>query len=231
MMEGRGSTTRSRTSNNQGSPSCSFNDQSNSVATASSSTATDLPKTKTSHKAAEQKRRDSLKAGYDDLRFLLPPIIIDPDSDSPLLPGSAPPRGPQRNLNLPPGSEDHPNRSVSKLALLTCSIEFIGRLNRRVERRDGEMRRLRDEIRWLRERAGVRPEDEDDGEGERAWVDLEMDIDEVEREDSGSKARVSGVGFALLDSPVVSGNTGGDAEATWPAKSRRVEIDGDAGAR
>ena len=133
---------------------------------------------KTSHKAAEQKRRDSLKAGFDDLRLLLPPIIIDPDSDEPLLPGSAPPRGPQRNSNLPPGSEDHPNRGVSKLALLRCGNEFIGRLNKRVERRDQEIEALRDEIVWLRESMGGITLD-----AGREWVDLEKDLDECERDE------------------------------------------------
>ena len=31
---------------------------------------------KSSHKAAEQKRRDSLKTSFDDLRLLLPPIPL-----------------------------------------------------------------------------------------------------------------------------------------------------------
>jgi len=168
---------------------------------------TDSRTTKTSHKAAEQKRRDSLKAGFDELRMLLPPITNDPDPDEPALPGSAPPRGPQRNQNLPPGSEDHPNRGVSKLALLRSSNEFIGRLIKRIERRDGEIDKLRDEVRFLRQRLGV---DENLGstvtqseesiteivpmtalastsllseqDMERVWVDLARDLDEVEKE-------------------------------------------------
>jgi len=166
-----------------------------------------------SHKAAEQKRRDSLKAGFDDLRLLLPPIIIDPDSDEPLLPGSAPPRGPQRN-NLPPGAEDHPNRGVSKLALLRCSNEFIGRLNKRIERRDQEIDLLRDEVRWLREKLGATGEGEDGDRAMRDWVDLEKDLDEIEREDpnlgftaTGGKSRVTGVGVALADPPTEDGTT------------------------
>lgn len=68
---------------------------------------------KTSHKDAEQKRRDSLKTSFDDLRLLLPPIPL-PSEEScaePLLPGAMPPRGPPR-----PGGG--PNTSVSKLQLL-----------------------------------------------------------------------------------------------------------------
>jgi hypothetical protein len=39
---------------------------------------------KSSHKAAEQRRRDSLKAGFDELRLLLPPInteALDPETE------------------------------------------------------------------------------------------------------------------------------------------------------
>ncbi|KAG8999462.1 hypothetical protein FRB94_011456 [Tulasnella sp. JGI-2019a] len=227
MMEGRTATTRSRTTNNNGQASTSSPNAPFSAAAVAA--ANELPKTKTSHKAAEQKRRDSLKAGFNDLRLLLPPIIVDPDSDEALLPGSAPPRGPQRNLNnLPPGSEDHPNRGVSKLALLRCSNEFIARLNRRVDRRDVEIRRLREEILWLRERAGVGPDQEEEGGEGRAWVDLDMDLDEVEREDPNSsnpKARVNGVGVSLLGSPVVPSTA--DPESKWPPKSRRADGDGE----
>jgi len=168
----------------------------NFTAHASASTSPVLPEKKSSHKVAEQKRRDSLKAGFDDLRLLLPPIIIDPDSDEPLLPGSAPPRGPQRNL--PPGSQDHPNRGVSKLALLRCSNEYIARLHKRIDRRDNELAALREEIQWLRERAGVGPGDE-----EREWVDLDKDLDEIERDvpNLGVSAtlKINGVGANMLD--------------------------------
>lgn len=218
MLEGRAPTTRpARASNSSKAPN----------PPPAAEPADEPPKTKTSHRAAEQKRRDSLKAGFDELRLLLPPIIVDPDSDEALLPGSAPPRGPQRNVNFPPGSEDHPNRGVSKLALLRCSNEFIARLNKRVERRDVEMQRLRDEVKWLRDKFGVGPGIPGDDEIE--WVDLEMDIDEVERDDGpstatggGGKARVTGVGVALLASPAVTGEAGiGAGESKWPAKSRK----------
>ncbi|KIO26087.1 hypothetical protein M407DRAFT_243875 [Tulasnella calospora MUT 4182] len=157
------------------------NNNSNAAGSSSPSSSQIVPEVKkNSHKGAEQKRRDALKAGFDELRLLLPPIVIDPDSDEPLLPGSAPPRGPQRNL--PPGSEDHPNRGVSKLALLKCSNEYIGRLNKRVDRRDAEIALLRDELRWLRLKTGLGPEMGGEVD-EREWIDLEKDLDEVERED------------------------------------------------
>ncbi|KAG8894864.1 hypothetical protein FRC00_008361 [Tulasnella sp. 408] len=157
------------------------NNNSNAAGSSSPSSSQIVPEVKkNSHKGAEQKRRDALKAGFDELRLLLPAIVIDPDSDEPLLPGSAPPRGPQRNL--PPGSEDHPNRGVSKLALLKCSNEYIGRLNKRVDRRDAEIALLRDELKWLRLKTGLGPGMGGEAD-EREWVDLEKDIDEVERED------------------------------------------------
>jgi hypothetical protein len=116
---------------------------------------------KTSHKAAEQKRRDSLKTTFDDLRKLLPPILLANDSSSPslgpstpaspiflattpLLPGSLPPRGP------PKAGGEGPNKGVSKLQLLICGNEFIRVLKARVERRDEEIERLRKEVGRLR---------------------------------------------------------------------------------
>lgn len=127
---------------------------------------------KTSHKAAEQKRRDSLKTSFDDLRVLLPPIPLPSEDgfpDEPILPGAMPPRGP------PKGNVDGPNRGVSKLQLLRCGNDYIRRLKGRVERRDDEIEKLRNEIRRLRLVAGV----EAVQEGEEP-VDLEKDLDAVE---------------------------------------------------
>ena len=64
--------------------------------------------------------------------------------DEPLLPGAMPPRGPPR------GDGDGPNRGVSKLALLRCGNEFIRELKWKVERRDVEIERLRNEVKRLR---------------------------------------------------------------------------------
>jgi hypothetical protein len=111
---------------------------------------------KTSHKAAEQKRRDSLKSGFDDLRILLPPITYDPEKDgdgSERPAGSLPPRGPPRNM--PGVGNEHPNRGVSKLALLRAANEHIVRLQRRVERRDTLMEKMREELATLRLEVGV----------------------------------------------------------------------------
>lgn len=131
---------------------------------------------KTSHKAAEQKRRDSLKAGFDELRLLLPPInteALDPESGEPI-PGSSAPRLLPKSSLVP---DDNPNRGVSKVALLKFSNEYIVRLHDKVEKRDDYIERLRNEVQRLREGLGeeVRGEDGEDL--------LEMDMLEGEEDD------------------------------------------------
>ncbi|KAJ3853852.1 hypothetical protein EV368DRAFT_3895, partial [Lentinula lateritia] len=162
---------------------------------------------KTSHKAAEQKRRDSLKTTFDDLRGLLPPIPLPTDGDSKsggaaavddeigfialakasLLPGALPPRG-------PPKVGEGPNKGVSKLQLLICGNEYIRVLKGRVERRDEEVERLRREVRRLRSKliGGEAEEDsgssgENENEGQEGYcfkdgemLDLDRDLDAVE---------------------------------------------------
>ncbi|KAF8916708.1 hypothetical protein CPB85DRAFT_1386587 [Mucidula mucida] len=129
---------------------------------------------KTSHKAAEQKRRDSLKTTFDELRGLLPPIPLPSDGrthDEPVLPGALPPRGP------PKAGSDGPNKAVSKLQLLMCGNEFIRQLKGRVERRDEEITKLRNEIGRLRGAiVTTAPRILEEGEP----LDLEKDLDEIE---------------------------------------------------
>lgn len=149
---------------------------------------------KTSHKAAEQKRRDSLKTTFDDLRKLLPPIALanDPDIDpnlitsplfhatTPLLPGALPPRGP------PKAGGDGPNKGVSKLQLLICGNEYIRLLTKRVERRDDEIEKLRREVKRLRILEEGKGEDVEDVEGrDGEQLDLERDLDAIERANMG----------------------------------------------
>lgn len=130
---------------------------------------------KTSHKAAEQARRDQIKAAYNDLRMLLPPIPSEAVSQEHVLPGSMPPRGPPKG--------EGPNKAVSKLQLLLCGNDYIRKLKGRVERRDEEIARLREEVRRLRVVVG----DADEG-GEE--LDLERDLDAAEP----SALRMSSVG-------------------------------------
>lgn len=139
-----------------------------SVNAGSSALSPPIPNRK-SHKDAEQKRRDSLKTAYDDLRILLPPVPLPSDEnfpDEPILPGALPPRGP------PKAGGDGPNKAVSKLQLLRCGNDFIRTLKGRVERRDSEIENLRKEVLRLRAIAG------DTAGGEH--IDLERDLDAIE---------------------------------------------------
>ena len=135
---------------------------------------------KTSHKDAEQKRRDSLKTSFDDLRLLLPPVPLPSEEGSlePLLPGAMPPRGPPR-----PGGG--PNTTVSKLQLLRYGNDYIRVLKGRVERRDVEIEKLRAEVRRLHLLA---PGDAEGGAGN---LDLDLDLDE--REGSTASSYISDV--------------------------------------
>lgn len=127
------------------------------------------PITRKSHKDAEQKRRDSLKTAYDDLRTLLPPIPLPSDDnfpDEPILPGALPPRGP------PKAGGEGPNKGVSKLQLLRCGNDYIRTLKARIDRRDTEIATLRREVLRLRAFAGE--------EALKGDVDLDHDLDAVE---------------------------------------------------
>ncbi|KAH7919048.1 hypothetical protein BV22DRAFT_1134138 [Leucogyrophana mollusca] len=149
-----------------------------------------VPLTRKSHKDAEQKRRDSLKTAYDDLRILLPPVPLPSDEnfpDEPILPGALPPRGP------PKAGGDGPNKGVSKLQLLRCGNDYIRQLKGRVDRRDSEIECLRREVLRLRVLAGADamvPDGED--------LDLERDLDAIE------------AGSAALGQGSVAGDDDGD---------------------
>lgn len=81
---------------------------------------------KSSHKVAEQRRRDSLKLCFEELRFILPPINPDEDEDFYSGPGSRRPGennvGGQRGKNYTVDPR-HPNKGISKVAMLRKSNE------------------------------------------------------------------------------------------------------------
>lgn len=81
---------------------------------------------KSSHKVAEQRRRDSLKLCFEELRFILPPINPDEDEDYNGGPGSRRPGennvGGQRGKNYTVDPH-HPNKGISKVAMLRKSNE------------------------------------------------------------------------------------------------------------
>lgn len=95
---------------------------------ASGSASTTAPSTgggetrKSSHKVAEQRRRDSLKLCFEELRFILPPINPDEDED---YVGKRPGEnnvGGQRGKSQAMDPK-HPNKGISKVALLRKSNE------------------------------------------------------------------------------------------------------------
>lgn len=129
---------------------------------------------RTSHKAAEQKRRDSLKAGFDELRLLLPPInteALDPESGEPI-PGSSAPRLLPKNSLVP---DDNPNKGVSKVALLKYSNEYIGRLHAKIDRRNDYIELLKESIRSTRLHASLPFEEHIQDLLEYAFEDEEED--------------------------------------------------------
>lgn len=128
-----------------------------------------LDQRRTSHKAAEQKRRDSLKHCFDELRVLLPSITVDNNTPggSMLGPdGSKEDRlaegfglmemcnrnGDQQNSQGEGISEQSldPNRTIAKVLLLRHSNEYLIRLKKRIERRDVALQTLSEEVVRLR---------------------------------------------------------------------------------
>jgi hypothetical protein len=184
---------------------------------------------KTSHKAAEQKRRDSLKAGFDELRLLLPPInteALDPESGEPI-PGSSAPRLLPKSSLVP---DDNPNRGVSKVALLKFSNEYIVRLHDKVEKRDDYIERLRMEVQRLREGSGeeVRGADDEDLldmdmlEGEEDDFADPEGSEEMEEEYVDEDEEDEGMGMGMDEEDDAEWTTGSASAATSRRKARRV---------
>lgn len=99
---------------------------------------------RTSHKAAEQKRRDSLKLCFEELRRILPPLAQSNEDDRRPGEGNV---GGQRGGSVDP---ENPNRGVSKVALLRRSNEYVGILDDRIKHRDLAIDRLRSTLLELR---------------------------------------------------------------------------------
>lgn len=120
-----------------------------------------LESRRTSHKAAEQKRRDSLKFCFDELRGMLPAITLDDD-----VPGGSM-LGPDGYIEDQDAegfaleevgdaeSARIANRAISKVALLRHSNEYLIRLKHRMGRRDRDLALCRREIMELRSRLGL----------------------------------------------------------------------------
>ncbi|KAM0755009.1 hypothetical protein T439DRAFT_127185 [Meredithblackwellia eburnea MCA 4105] len=125
---------------------------------------------RTSHKAAEQKRRDSLKLCFEELRMILPPIAPSaPDEEKRPGEGNV---GGQRSGSVDP---TNPNKGVSKVALLRRSNEYVGMLHDRIDRRDLAIEALRASLREARSRLG---------ETEEAEIDIEgLDLDHIDKDE------------------------------------------------
>ena len=98
---------------------------------------------RSSHKIAEQKRRDSLKHSFDDLRSLLPPVVDDDDSAG-LSEGRL-----DLRLEMKDIDSAQINKGVSKVVLLKLANDYINILNHRIERRDNIITSLRSQIRSM----------------------------------------------------------------------------------
>ncbi|KAN0061761.1 hypothetical protein ACQY0O_005754 [Thecaphora frezii] len=125
-----------------------------------------LESRRTSHKAAEQKRRDSLKFCFDELRGLMPAITLDEDAPGGSLLG---PDGRSEDQTAErfnvadvgdPEMAHSANKAISKVALLRHSNEYLVRLKKRLARRDEALEVCRKEIAELRHQLGLpAPED------------------------------------------------------------------------
>lgn len=120
-----------------------------------------LESRRTSHKAAEQKRRDSLKYCFDELRGMLPAIALDDDvpGGSMLGPdGLLEDQEPEAFTIEEVGDAESAriaNRAISKVALLRHSNEYLYRLKHRIGRRERDLANCRREIMELRARLGI----------------------------------------------------------------------------
>lgn len=99
---------------------------------------------RTSHKVAEQRRRDSLKHSFDDLRGLLPPVVDDDDTGG-LSEGRLDLRLEMKNMD-----SGQINKGVSKVVLLKLANDYISILNHRIGRRDNIIASLRNEVSELK---------------------------------------------------------------------------------
>ncbi|GAA5846058.1 hypothetical protein JCM9279_004772 [Rhodotorula babjevae] len=152
---------------------------------------------RSSHKVAEQKRRDSLKLCFDELRKLLPPILPYTDERD-RRPGDGNVGG-QRHGEVDP---ENPNRGVSKVALLRRSNEYLGILRERIERRDQAISALRDQMVVLRQQLGITELGEEDEEV--PGLDLDLDHLDKEEKQAGNLAFYEDLDFDQKVAPVVA---------------------------
>ncbi|ORY94086.1 hypothetical protein BCR43DRAFT_517086 [Syncephalastrum racemosum] len=93
---------------------------------------------RSAHKAAEQKRRDTLKQSFDSLRQELADALIDTDIEE----------GPARRALRE--EKEKEVKQMSKVLLIQHSYEYILRLKNQNRHKDDEMEKLRNEVCCLR---------------------------------------------------------------------------------
>ena len=189
-----------------------------------------LDQRRTSHKAAEQKRRDSLKHCFDELRGLLPAITLDesipcgsvlgPDGskEDQIAEGFDPEmmrRAKEGDDTLPDGARAplyvatpeqarDANRAIAKVLLLRHSNEYLVRLKQRIERRDTALQALSQEVVRLRTAvAEMRGESKDPSSVSDNFDSLTLTGSQVQggAEPSASTARAEGPATSAADTP------------------------------
>ncbi|KIS69418.1 uncharacterized protein UMAG_15091 [Mycosarcoma maydis] len=155
-----------------------------------------LESRRTSHKAAEQKRRDSLKFCFDELRGLLPAITLDEDAPNGSLLGPDGAEEDREAEHFDPADVGDPdmarsaNKAISKVALLRHSNEYLVRMKKRLERREMALSVCRKEVEQLRQKLDLPPSDDPSITGKGpplGWTDDTMMDFELNMDDEQAK--------------------------------------------
>lgn len=120
----------------------------------SSSFQSGIENRRSAHKAAEQKRRDTLKQSFDALRKEIADAVTDTEDGN---------TNNNNNKDDAGSSEDSKEqkekavKQMSKVTLIQHAYEYIVRLKNENRRKDDEMAKLREEIQSLKSRLGDQP--------------------------------------------------------------------------
>lgn len=111
----------------------------------SSSFMSGIDNRRSAHKAAEQKRRDTLKQSFDSLRKEIADALIESEE------------GKTDNLEELKEQKEKEVKQMSKVVLIKHSYEYIVRLKGENREKDKELEKLRQEVQSLRDRLGLQP--------------------------------------------------------------------------
>lgn len=128
----------------------------------SSSFQSGIENRRSAHKAAEQKRRDTLKQSFDALRKEIADAVLDPEESSS--------NNDNNNNNNNNGNKsdagssedskeqkDKAVKQMSKVTLIQHAYEYIVRLKSENRRKDNEMAKLREQVRLLQSQLNDQP--------------------------------------------------------------------------